>query len=66
MPVDTIWPTTNDRLLALITCGGEFDRSVRHYRDNLIVYTTLPEEEGPSAIRLRAWLTVLEAELLVT
>jgi LPXTG-site transpeptidase (sortase) family protein len=41
LPVDTIWPTTNDRLLTLVTCGGEFDRSVRHYRDNLIVYTTL-------------------------
>lgn len=41
LPVDTIWPTTNDRLLTLITCGGEFDRSVRHYRDNIIVYTTL-------------------------
>jgi sortase (surface protein transpeptidase) len=42
LPVDTIWPITNDRLLTLVTCGGEFDRSVRHYRDNVIVYTTLP------------------------
>ncbi len=41
LPVDTIWPVTNDRLLALITCGGDFDRSVRHYRDNIVVYTTL-------------------------
>jgi sortase (surface protein transpeptidase) len=40
LPVDSIWPTTNERLLALITCGGEFDRSARHYRDNLIVYAT--------------------------
>ena len=43
LPVETIWPTTNDRLLTLITCGGEFDRSVRHYRDNVIVYATLLE-----------------------
>lgn len=41
LPVDTIWPTTNDRLLTLITCGGQFDRTVRHYEANLIVYTTL-------------------------
>lgn len=41
LPVDTIWPTTNVRLLTLITCGGEFDRTARHYEDNLIVYTTL-------------------------
>jgi hypothetical protein len=39
LPGDRIWPVTNDRLLTLITCGGEFDRSVRHYRDNVIVYT---------------------------
>lgn len=45
LPVDTIWPVTNDRLLTLITCGGEFDRSVRHYDDNLIVYTTLFERD---------------------
>ena len=41
LPVSTIWPATNDRLLTLITCGGEFDRTVRHYDDNVIVYTTL-------------------------
>jgi len=40
LPTDAIWPTTNDRLLALITCGGEFDRGARSYRDNLVVYTT--------------------------
>jgi hypothetical protein len=41
LPGDRIWPVTADRLLTLITCGGEFDRSVRHYRDNIIVYTVL-------------------------
>lgn len=40
LPVAAIWPTTNERLLTLITCGGEFDRRVRHYRDNLIVYAS--------------------------
>jgi hypothetical protein len=39
LPADRIWPVTNDRLLTLITCGGDFDRQTRHYRDNIIVYT---------------------------
>jgi hypothetical protein len=25
----------------LITCGGEFDDSTQHYRDNVIVYARL-------------------------
>ncbi|MFT5223236.1 MAG: hypothetical protein ACI867_001550 [Glaciecola sp.] len=41
LPVDTIWPTTSEELLTLVTCGGEFDRSVGHYQDNVIVYTSL-------------------------
>lgn len=41
LPVADIWPTTDERLLTLITCGGEFDRGAGHYRDNLIVYTSL-------------------------
>ena len=45
LPVDAIWPATNDRLLTLITCGGEFDRTVGHYDDNIIVYTTLLAED---------------------
>jgi sortase (surface protein transpeptidase) len=56
LPVDTIWPTTNDRLLTLITCGGEFDRTERHYEDNLIVYTTLLSR--PSGESSRAPLVV--------
>jgi sortase (surface protein transpeptidase) len=40
LPVASIWPLTNDRLLALITCGGRFDRTARSYRDNVIVYAT--------------------------
>jgi hypothetical protein len=39
LPGDRIWPVTADPLLTLITCGGEFDRQVRHYEDNVIVYT---------------------------
>lgn len=45
LPVAAIWPTTNDRMLTLITCGGQFDRSERQYRDNLIVYTSAAEPQ---------------------
>lgn len=38
LPTDRIWNHTTDRVLRLITCGGQFDRSVRHYTDNVIVY----------------------------
>jgi sortase (surface protein transpeptidase) len=38
LPVDTIWPITRERLLTLVTCGGQFDRGTGHYRDNVIVY----------------------------
>jgi sortase (surface protein transpeptidase) len=43
LPGDRIWPVTSERLLALITCGGDFDRSVRSYRDNIVVYTELAD-----------------------
>jgi LPXTG-site transpeptidase (sortase) family protein len=39
LPVERIWPVTDERSLTLITCGGDFDREVRHYRDNVIAYT---------------------------
>ena len=47
LPVDSLWPVTTDRLLALVTCGGQFDRSTRHYRDNVIVYAS-PTSTSPS------------------
>jgi len=58
LPVASMWPTTNERLLALITCGGTFDRNARSYRDNVVVYTT-PQDltsatrtpEGASGMR---------------
>lgn len=40
LPVDSLWPLTTERLLALVTCGGQFDRSTRHYLDNVIVYAS--------------------------
>src|SRR5680860_443634 len=38
LPVNRIWNQTDEPVIRLITCGGEFDYSTRHYRDNIIVY----------------------------
>jgi hypothetical protein len=37
-PTDRVYGPTPDRQLRLITCGGVYDRSLRSYRDNLVVY----------------------------
>lgn len=37
-PTDRVYGPTPDRQLRLITCGGVFDRTLRSYRDNLVVY----------------------------
>ena len=41
LPVDRIWNRTSKPVLRLITCGGSFDRTSGHYRDNVIVYAKL-------------------------
>jgi sortase (surface protein transpeptidase) len=38
LPAEQIWSASDKPLLRLITCGGAFDRSTRHYLDNVIVY----------------------------
>ena len=37
-PTDKVYDDTPKPTLRLITCGGTFDRSSGHYRDNVIVY----------------------------
>lgn len=37
-PTLDVYGNTPDAELRLITCGGEFDRSTRHYRDNTVVF----------------------------
>ncbi|MDY7086543.1 MAG: class F sortase [Actinomycetota bacterium] len=37
-PTEEVYGPTPDRQLRLITCGGVFDRTLRSYRDNLVVY----------------------------
>ena len=40
-PTEAAYGPTPDATLRLITCGGSFDRSSRHYRDNLIAFAHL-------------------------
>jgi len=40
LPVHRIWDETPEPTIRLITCGGQFDYSTRHYKDNIIVYGT--------------------------
>lgn len=40
-PTDSVYGDTPDAQLRLVTCGGEFDRSERSYRDNIVVFASL-------------------------
>lgn len=42
-PTTEVYGVTNQRALRLITCGGEFDRTARSYRDNIVVFASLAE-----------------------
>lgn len=37
-PTDAVYGPTPDAQLRLVTCGGQFDRSQRSYRDNVVVF----------------------------
>lgn len=40
LPTGDLFRREGAAQLALITCGGEFDQSSRHYRDNIVVLAT--------------------------
>ncbi|HEY7273537.1 MAG TPA: sortase, partial [Actinoplanes sp.] len=40
-PSAAVYGAINHAGLRLITCGGDFDSSTGHYRDNIVVYATL-------------------------
>lgn len=40
-PTDEVYGPTPDAQLRLVTCGGEFDRAARSYRDNVVVFAEL-------------------------
>jgi hypothetical protein len=52
LPADRIWTTTGDESLVLITCGGDFNPSIRRYRHNIVVYAipvdSLPADDAPA------------------
>jgi len=49
-PTDRVYGSTAQPTLRLITCGGNFDRSVRSYDDNVIVYAEfLGNRQAPSS-----------------
>lgn len=45
-PTGRIYGDTPDAQLRLITCGGTFDRTDGHYRDNIVAFATLLEPPG--------------------
>jgi LPXTG-site transpeptidase (sortase) family protein len=38
LPFDRVFSREGDPVLTLITCGGDFNRSIRSYSDNLVAY----------------------------
>lgn len=40
LPAQKVWASTGKPVLRLITCGGRFNRTTRHYDDNIIVYAS--------------------------
>lgn len=38
LPTERVFAKTGDPVLALITCGGDFNRSLRSYEDNVVAY----------------------------
>jgi hypothetical protein len=53
MPMEDIFVWSGPSRIAVITCGGEFDRASRSYTDNIVVYAVpvdaAPGEDSPSA-----------------
>jgi hypothetical protein len=45
-PTQRVYGPTDGAELRLITCGGQFDRSSRHYTDNIVVYAELADAES--------------------
>lgn len=46
-PTDDVYGPTDDSVLRLVTCGGDFDRSTRHYLDNVIAFATFVDVVPP-------------------
>ena len=46
LPRDRVWGRSGPASLVLITCGGDFNRSLRSYDDNIVVYATADDAVG--------------------
>ncbi|ANZ37812.1 class F sortase [Lentzea guizhouensis] len=44
-PTEAVYGDTDVPELRLITCGGSYDQAARSYRDNVIVYATLVQDQ---------------------
>jgi len=40
-PTEEVYGAQSEPVLRLVTCGGLFDREIRSYTDNLVVYASL-------------------------
>jgi hypothetical protein len=38
LPAERIWTRTGNETLVLITCGGEFNPTIKRYYDNIVIY----------------------------
>jgi len=47
LPYDELFVWSGPERLAIITCGGEFDRTARSYTDNIVVYA-VPSASAPA------------------
>jgi sortase (surface protein transpeptidase) len=50
-PTDLVYGDIDHAGLRMITCGGAFDESTRHYLDNIVVFASLVEPPLKPALR---------------
>lgn len=48
-PADRVYGSRGDSVLALVTCGGEFDADARSYRSNVVAYASLVDDTPATA-----------------
>jgi LPXTG-site transpeptidase (sortase) family protein len=48
-PTKRVYGNTPDAELRLITCGGEFDRTLQSYRDNIVVFAMVDWSRTPAS-----------------
>ena len=51
LPESRMWNSNGRPQLALITCGGKFDKKLRSYPDNVVVYATMSGRVDPQPAR---------------